>query len=412
MGYYFLASLVPMGISLLLSPVYAMHLSPEDYAIIGFYDSFNALLYPLILFFLNQYYMREYFYRDENGKKQLRAMIYKAFIVFPFILMIISLIGLYIYMSCFNKESSIPFLPYAVLSLFPSALAGLYRLELIDCKVERRGKDYFILSVFSSTFIALCSVLFVVTLEWGALGRMLGLLICPFVLFLWALIRHRDLMNVTFDWKQFKDAIIFCLPLVIAAMLGFFSNGYDKVSLEKIVPLNQLGFYSIGITIAGYLSVFSTAISDTFSPDIFESLAQKNVKKMLKYLGLQLVVMLVIVLLFIICARFLIMFFTANRYLEATPYARIASLGAITTLLYNSMSSIVLSYKKTKVLLYTKIIGSLLCIVSYYLLIKYFTLKGAAWGMVLSNVYFTIFTLLFLVISIRRDNKSAAKVQS
>lgn len=406
MGFYFTASLVPMVISLVLSPVYAMYLKAADYAIIGFYSSFSTLLAPLILFYLNQYYMREYFYRDEKGKIELRAMIFKVFVVMPFILLALCLVGIYIYMTIFNAESDIPFFPYAILSLLPLSLVGLYRLELIDYKVQRQGKQYFVISVLNSVIVAVFSLLFVVVLNWGATGRLLGLLVAPAAIFIWSFYRHKDLLKVRIDWKKLREAIVFCAPLVLASMMGFFTHGYDKVRLEKIVEIEQLGYYSIGITIAGYLSVFSTAISDTFSPDIFESLAKKDFKRMFKYTGVQIGMMLFIVLVFALAAKPLIWVFTAGRYVEAAPYARIASLGALTAMLYGITSNVVMAYKKTFILLWSKILGGLLCVISYSILISNFTLSGAAWGSVLSNVYFAIFAIVFLLINIRNTKKN------
>ena len=40
---YFLASLIPMFLQVISNPFFAMNLSPEDYAIIGYYTSLNVL---------------------------------------------------------------------------------------------------------------------------------------------------------------------------------------------------------------------------------------------------------------------------------------------------------------------------------------------------------------------------------
>lgn len=398
-GYYFLASFIPMVINLLLSPVYSLNLSAEDFAIVGYYTSFNGFLSPLIIFYMNQYYMREYYFRNEKERTRLRAMVFKALLVYPFIIMSVCLLGIYLYMILFNTDTKMPFMPYALISVLPMALAGIYRLELIDCKVQRRANDYFKISLCNTLILVFFSVLFIVVIKWGALGKMLGALMPAVVMFVWSFLRHKELLNQEFDWVAFKSAIVFCLPLVIAAMMEFFSTGYDKVFLERYVQLDQLGLYTIGLTIAGYLNVFSNAIGETFNPDIYESIANNNNKRALSFVFAQMAIMAVIVILFILSARFAIYLLTAGRYVDSTPYARIASLAAITTLTYSAITPFILSAKKTKVILYTKILGSIACIVTYSVLISNFGLYGAAWGVVICPLFFSLFAIVFYVIS-------------
>lgn len=401
MGYYLMASTIPMLISLFTTPLYALYLSKTDFAITGYYSSFGTLFAPLILFYFNQYYMREYFFRPESERKKLKVMVFKAFLVFPFIIMLLCLAGIWCYMYFLNKGSEIPFSPYAFLSFIPSTLCGLYNIELIDFKVRRQGKKYFWTSITNSAMAVVFTVLFVVALQWGAKGKMIGAAIPVMVMFGWAFFRNRELLTEKFDWSMFKNAVVFCAPLVLAAMLGFFSGGYDKIYLEKHVPIEELGLYSIGLSIVTYLGVFSTAINDTFNPDLYESLAKNDNRRAFKYVALQIAIMASIVLIFMIFARVALMILTANRYVDATPYARIASISAVTSMVYGSISTYIISAKKTKIIMYTKLLGSVACVLSYNLLITNFGITGAAWGYAISPLYFAFFAIVMFVINKR-----------
>ena len=394
-----------MLINLFLSPVYSIYLSAEDFAITGYFTSFTGLLGPLILFYMNQYYMREYYFRDAGERRNLRSMAFKSLLVYPFIIMGLCLLGIYLYMVLFNSDTEIPFSPYALLALLPLALAGIYRLELIDCKVQRRANDYFKISIVNTGLLVLFSVLFIVVMKLGAFGKMAGAVVPALIMFIWSFCRHKDLLKEKFDWKSFKFAIVFCIPLVLAAMLEFFSSGYDKVYLERFVELDQLGLYTIGLTIAGYLNAFSTAIGETFNPDIYESIANKDNKRAIKFILVQIGIMIVIVIVFIFLAKFAIYILTAGRYVDSTPYARIASLSSITALTYVSVTPFILSAKKTKIILYTKILGSIACIGTYSILISRFGLYGAAWGFVICPLYYTVLAVLFYIIGKRKSLK-------
>lgn len=400
-GYYFAASFIPLLITLALNPLFSLYLSPKDYAIIGYYNSFNILFSPFILFYFNQYFIREYFYRDDTGKVKLKVMVLKAFTIMPFLLGLIAAFAIFIYKTFFNKESEILFFPYALLALLPSMLVGLYRLELIEHKVQRDGKGYLKICLTNGALVALSSIVFIVFAKFGAIGQFLGSISGPLFFYFFVLHKNRDIIQQKFDFEEFKKAIYFCCPLVIAGMFDFFSNGYDKVTLEKLVSVEELGYYSIGISIGSYLSIFSGAINDTFSPDIYDSLARKDFRRMLKYVFLQIVAMLAIVLVFVVLAKYVIYVLTAGRYIEATPYAQIGAFGALTSTIYCVITNVVQSYKKTKIVMTTKFIGSAVCLLSYSVLIKNYTLIGAAIGSVLGNLYFSIIAISLLFISLR-----------
>lgn len=405
LGYYFSASFIPMLITLALNPLYAIFLSPSDYAIIGYYNSFNTLFSPFILFYFNQYYIREYFYRDEVGRLKLRALVFKTFLFLPFILGVFSLLGIFVYKSYFVSESDIPFYPYAILALLPSVMVGMYRLELIDLKVKKNGKRYFQLALLNAVIIAISSVSFIVLAKWGAIGQFLGAISGPLLFYLHAIRKNKELFSIAYEYSEFKKAILFCWPLVIAGMFDFFASGYDKVVLEKLVSIENLGYYSVGISIGSHLGIFSGAIADTFSPDIYGSLARKDYRRMLKYAFLQIGVMLGVVLSFVLLAKYVVIILTANRYVESTLYAQIAAFGALASCIYCVVSNVVQSFKKTKIVLSTKVLGSIFCICSYKFLIENFNLIGAAVGYALSYVYFSIVALVLLFISLQIDKK-------
>ena len=57
-------------------------------------------------------------------------------------------------------------------------------------------------------------------------------------------------------------------------------------------------------------------------------------------------------------------------------------------MMYYSMSQVTVALGYTKITLANKILGSVVSIFSFGLLISFFGAKGAAWGIVLSYIYF------------------------
>ena len=94
---YFLASLIPMVLNIAINPLIAMNMSPEDYAIVGYYTSFNALLTPIIVFYMFHYYTKRYYELNLTERIKLQATIFKSLIYFSAIVAVICLGGLSLY---------------------------------------------------------------------------------------------------------------------------------------------------------------------------------------------------------------------------------------------------------------------------------------------------------------------------
>lgn len=385
---YFMAALIPMALSLATNPFLAKNLSPVDYSIVGYYTAFSTLFTPLVTFYLLNYYTKRYFELDGRGRQVLKATLFKSLVTFSFLMALLALAALYVYGRWFNSGSAIPFLPYAVLSVVSLPLTGIYTLSLAECRMSRRSKRFFRLSVGNGVLGVVLALLFVVVLGWGAFGRLLATFLTALAVFVYVFASNLDVWRHPFDRKVFVRSLAFCLPLVVAAMLNFFSNGYDRVILERTDDLHMLGIYSVGFTIAMYLSVFSNSINDTFQPDIFESIVRRDFRRCAKYVAMKLCIMSVLVALFAVFAPFIVRVLTFGRYVESVPYAVVVALSTVTSMLYYSMSQVTIALGYTFVTLANKVLGSVLSVLSFGLLISRYGAMGAAWGVVLSYVYF------------------------
>lgn len=394
---YFLAALLPMILSLVTNPFIAKNMSPPDYAITGYYQAFNTLFLPLINFYLLHYYTKRYYELESAERLKLKSILFKALIGFSLFMSLVAIIVLALYTKIFNANTSIPFYPYALISILSLPITGIYTLNLMDYRMSRASKKFFTLSITNGSLGVVIALLFVVVFKWGALGRLGATLLSCCIIFIYILIKNRSLFSISFDNKIFKNAISFCWPLVIASMLTFFSSGYDKVVLERTSDIVNLGIYSVGFTIAGYMNIFSTAINDTFQPDIFQHIVQRNYRKSIQIIGIKISIISICVLGFIVFAPYIIDILTYGRYINSTKFAIIISLSAVSSMLYYSMSQITIALGFTSITLWNKVIGSILSIISFNILIKNFGAIGAAWGVVFSYLYFFLGNVIMVI---------------
>ena len=373
---YLGATLFVAILQVTINPLLAQNLSPTDYAIIGYYSSFTILLTPFITFFITNFFIKKYFQVDEKEREIIKSTCMKSLIYFSLFLSIISLIALYVYHQWFNSRSGIAFLPYALLTIFAIPITGIYNLKLSEYRLQRKASKFAILTIA----VGLITVLSV-----------LGLV---FLYVFYA--ERRIIFHGTFDKDVAKELIRFCWPLTLAGMLGFFSNGYDKVFLERLGNIEELGYYSVGVQIAAYLGIFSNAVNSTFQPDIYECYSKRNFKRLFTFVSIIVGSISCAVIVYLILSPYIIDILTAGRYLDSVRYSQIFAFSFVTASIYYSSSQISIAMGYSKMLLTVKILGGIVSILLFKVLIGEYGFVGAAYGSVFTYVVFFILNTVFL----------------
>lgn len=393
---YFGASLIPMLLMLAINPLIALNMSPEDYAITGYYSSFNNLISPLIIFYMLHYYNKRYYELDQDGRLQLKALLFKAVTAFSFLVSIVCFVALFAYIKIFNSSIQFAILPYLAFTVFALPLAGLFNLELADFRMSRDSKSFFKLSVCNGVLLVFLNLIFVVITKWGATGKLFAPFLSNIIVFIYLFIKNRSLLKIKSSWKDFGEILKFCWPLTIGAMLGYFSSGFDKTYLESLGNLTEYGFYIVGASMAGYLNTFSTSISSTFQPDIYEAIAKNDNRLLAKTVALQITLIILVVVLFIILCPLVIRILTAGRYVDSTIYARIISISTITSSIYYIINNYTIAKGYPRLYLYTTLIASVIIVAVMPIMVNHFKYIGGAW-MVSGSFIILAFTNLLLL---------------
>lgn len=396
---YFGASLIPMALNLAINPWIAKNMSPEDYAISGYYTSFTTLIGPVIVFYMVHYYIKEYFRRDENERTQLFATIAKALIWFSGTISIACFFLLLIYIKFIDSNFSLPISPYLALAIFAIPLTGLLNLQLARHRMAKDAKAYFRLSVSNGILLVVMNILFVVIIKWGAFGKLLAPLIGNSVVFLLLLWRFKGYLGIKSEASQYTTILKFCWPLALSAMLGYFTNGFTTTYLESVGDTSEYGIYVVGASIGAHLTVFSTAIGNTFQPDIYESTVKKLWKRLMKFCTLQIGLISLVTVAFILTAPYIISLLTAGRYIDSTPYAQIIALSTLTSGIYFLINNFSIATNHPKLYLYTSILGSIFIVSVMPWAVDNYSFIGGCWVSVFSFVAFGIINIILLALS-------------
>lgn len=398
---YLGASLIPMLLGLAANPLIASNMSPDDYAVAGYYTSFNALLQPIIVFYMVHFFIKEFFRLDEAGRDRLFAVIAKALMWFSGAVSALCFAAVLGYLLVFNADSTLPVFPYLPMAVFTLPLTGLLSLVQARHRMERRATAFFRLTVISGSANILLTVAFVAAARWGAFGKLLGPLLSNLGVFIYLLIRFRRDIFVPTAPGELGRVLRFCWPLALSATLGYFTNGYDRTYLETLGDNFTYGYYTVAAVTAGYLTTFSTAVGNTFMPDLYESVVKKQWRRYARFVALDLGCIAVIVGLFVLFCPLILEILTARHYVGATPYCRIIALSTVTSAAYFLINNYTITTNRPRLYLYTSIAGSAIVVAAMPLMVDRFGFYGGAWMTVLSFVGFAIVNLILLGLSRR-----------
>lgn len=397
---YIGASFMPVLFNLIANPWIARNMSPEDYAITGFYSSFSSLLTPIIGFYMVNYYIKDYFRLDEPERNRLFSMVARALIVFSGIVSVVCCGVLFIYLYFIRRSDALPISPYLFLSVFSIPLTGLFLLQLADYKVKRQAGKYFNLSIAVGLLSTCISVLMVVVMHLGAFGKLAAVLIANLLSFTYLFLKLRKRMAVKVPFANYVTLIRFCFPLALSAVFGYFTNGYTTTFLERSGNNTEYGIYVVGIQIGAYLMVFASAVSSTFQPDLFDAIYKADWRRYFKFCSLQFLTVAATVTLFILLAPFVVSILTGGAYTESAPYSRIMALCAVTSTLYYLSTDFTIAKNKPRLFLYTSLIGSALVVILTPVFVHRWEYFGGVWMNVVSYLIFFLINLLLLWISL------------
>lgn len=391
LGLYFTSSIIVALVGILLNPIYAMNLSHEDYAIIGYYSSFNLLLLPLLNFSLYSFYSRHYYFTSEDKRENLENTVLLTS-------MMIGLVSLVFFVGFFywlhkSTDNNFPFFPYAILTFVQVYIGNAASFYLIKLRITRQAKKYAWFSIVQCLLTAFFSLLFVAYYRYGATGKLCGALIATIIVSTYAL--FHSVSELKIDKEVLGSAIKFCTPLVVSAIFWYFLTGVDRVFLERLGDTYTFGLYSVGLQMAGYLTIFYTTISNTFEPDIYQSIAYGRKKKLVGVIAIIVGSTAIVNIIFIILAPLIIGVLTANRYTGSTFFAQILAVHNIIMACYYMVVKLLIGYGLVKQEMFVRISGALLSIIMFYYMIENYGFLGAAWGQSLS---FLILSMMGIIV--------------
>jgi O-antigen/teichoic acid export membrane protein len=263
---YTIGSMITPAIGLILLPVYTSYLSPGEYGTITTIQALAGILQLVMLLSLHGAITRLYYEFLEKPKEQ------KTYLgsIFLFVLLFSSALSIFLFVlkpiigSLLFKNIPVdPFYFYFIILSFFTSLSSIFHSVI---RVKERPWSMIGGYMLKGILILSISLVVIIKLEMGASGALLANVMAEgIVLLVYFFICKRD-MILSLSKPYIWMSLSFSIPLLPHTLSNWFIVASDRIILEKFIPLDQLGYYSLAAQMATVLRLLYMSINSAYVP--------------------------------------------------------------------------------------------------------------------------------------------------
>lgn len=377
---YMVANMVNAAIPFMLLPIMTRILSPEEYGQVAMFQVLIGFLGAIVGLNVVGAAARKFY--DDNSrslmKKYITTCLYIIILsgVFIFFLLFFlkNVVGLYL-----NIKSE-----WVLLCVIVAFFMSISQLRLEQWVVRKNAIKYALLQIIQSLLVVLLSIVLVVFLEKGVLGRILaqviGVVLGGLVAFFSL---SKDGLVGLFGWRLSfaKEALCFGVPLIPHVAGGFLLVAVDRLIINTKLGLSDVGVYTVAVQFSSVMVLIFDAINKAFVPWLFERLKADVFSEkcnIVRYTYLWFGAILVgVCLVFLVGPRFIV-WVVGEKYADSASLIGWLALGQGFFGMYRMVANYIFYSRKTALLSLTTVLSGLLNVVLLVLFLRFFGVKGAS----------------------------------
>lgn len=383
---YFSSSILNKAIPFLLLPLLTTYLTPAEFGVLAIFQVLIRFGTPLVGMTMSIHITRNFF----KVQKEEMARIISNLIILLLFSSSILLLSLFVYSNIFKGESTIPERWLYTIPLM--ALLGMINtFNLTVLRNRKKALTYGVFEISKTIMDLTLSVLLIAVYAHSWEGRAFGILIATAslgvvsIIYLW----KKGYLRLNFDFGKIKEILRISIPLLPHALGIVIINLSDRFFINKMVGAEEVGIYAVGYQFGMMLSLITGAVSLTWSPWLFETLAKQSSTGKLKIVKATYALWggyLALAFLLTGVAYFLLPFMTAKKFHGGYVYVIWVALGYAFQGMYTLVFPYGIHVGKTSYLGITTFFCALVNLVANYYLIKLNGPLGAAQATLISYI--------------------------
>jgi O-antigen/teichoic acid export membrane protein len=399
---YTILGFLPLSFAFVFTPIYLKYLSPEQYGILNLFNVYSGILatiYSLGVSSAFGFVYWDYYQDKEKLQSFLASTIGLILTIQAVVFAILFLFGDQILKTVLKTSESFSFYPFGILTLIYPLFSVFYELLLPYYRNENKINLYAIINISSLILMTIGSVIGIISLDLKVEGAIYGktigysIVVGSFVLHL--------ILKVGLKVKIKESLILFRfgMPLMISTIIGGIAYNLDKIMIEQLSTLTDLGIYGLAVVIVSVIEVLFNALNNALSPVIFRYLKDDYLvnKKQIQGLSyLMVLVSLFAVMMVILIAKPVLYYVAPEEYADAINFIPLLGIAMIFRVFSSIKSYIFYIESKTKILPFVQVFNLVTIYLLSIIFFEYFGVVGIAYA-VLGSKFLDLVVVSYIV---------------
>lgn len=252
---YGLGNLSTKLVGFILLPLYTGYITVSDYGILAITEISSTIIIAVISLRIEAALFRWYWDKDFISKQK---SIFFSSLLMMILLGILFLIPLIIFSNSisillFSSEKYVYLLQLmaisSVLQIIIELINYLMRIQEISIFYTKNS----LLKLFISLIL---TILFIVKFERGINGIFEAQIISQIIFFIFTSKYVKQNITLKFEGNIIIEMLKFSSPLILAGLSGIIFTASDRICLNFMDSLSQVGIYSIGFKVSNTIKIF------------------------------------------------------------------------------------------------------------------------------------------------------------
>lgn len=275
---YGAASILSRGLSLLVLPIYTRVLAPSDFGALDMIMTFGALANLVVAFEVSQGLARYWpECKTVREKKRLASSAWWFSVVMYSLFLLCALFGAdWINEYLLGDARLVPVLRVGIIFI---CLNGVFSLLQNQFRWELRSKDYAVVSLIYSVLTLCLGAWFSYGLGFGLAGILWGQIVAASIAVVTAWWKLRESFLFEVDLASLRRMLNFSIPLVPSALATFVSLYINRLALNSMASLGDVGLFGVSNRIASVVTLLIIGIQGALTPLIYVHYLEPNTPK-------------------------------------------------------------------------------------------------------------------------------------
>ena len=399
-----LSTVMNKGLNFFILPVLTYYLTKEDYGYLGFIMSIVTISTIYVGLWPGNFLISKYFVYGKEKIAKYMSNIFVILIVTFILYVLILFVFENILFIKFSDKSFVIFL----ISFYTLFMVCFNILNTI-IQLEKNALKYALFQAFYAIFSLGIALVLIIHFHLGWKGKFLGEMSVLFLLSLYMIYYFIKNKYIVFDIdiKKLKELFFYLFPMTFHVVGIFLMVTIDKVILAHYLRIEDVGIYTIAMTMSMIVNIVYDSAMRGWEPYIFERLAdesQKSKNWIYKTILIFSAFVIVSATVYIFVVPFIFDFMINEKFNESLKYIPYLVVAFSLEGIRKPLTSLLMHKNRVKTLGIISFLTALLNICLNIILIQKYGIFGAVYSTIISFFVLLILTLVNLFLDFSKAN--------